>query len=72
MKIIYVNYSAKICMPLPREERMRKVLEILQQNSRTHILDISRELNIPKSTVFDDLQRIKDEYDFTIQKKVPK
>ncbi|MBI4148502.1 winged helix-turn-helix transcriptional regulator [Candidatus Woesearchaeota archaeon] len=55
---------------LHRDERMKKVLEVLQQNARTHILDIARQLNIPKSTVFDDIQRIKEEYDFTIQKKI--
>ncbi len=54
---------------LSKEERMQRVLSVLQQNARAHILDIARELNIPKSTVFDDLQRIKQEYEFTVQKK---
>lgn len=63
------KFTKKITMALQRSERIQKVIELLQQNSRTHILDIARTLNIPKSTVFDDIQRIKNEYDFTIQKK---
>lgn len=67
------NYKMSPVSSVPmlhRDERMKKVLEVLQQNARTHILDIARQLNIPKSTVFDDIQRIKEEYDFTIQKKI--
>ena len=52
-----------------KRERMRKIIQILAEDSRLHILDISRQLDIPKSTIFDYLKEIKNKYQFTIVEK---
>ena len=45
------------------------VIDYLKSNSRAPIMQIARDLCIPKSTVFDYLKEIKEKYKFTISEK---
>ena len=49
-----------------RIERFWKVASLLQENSRMSLTDISRELKIPISTVFDIFEELKKVFIFTI------
>ena len=54
---------------MKKHEKMRMVIELLHKDGRTPITHIAKELNIPKSTVFDYMQEIKHDWSFTIVKK---
>ena len=53
-----------------KEERMLQIVELLAKDSRVQLTEISRSLGIPTSTVFDYMKEIKQEYDFTLTKKL--
>ncbi len=52
-----------------KEVRTKQILGYLNTNGRAKIMDISRSLEIPKSTVSDYIKDIERKYDFVIIKK---
>ena len=65
----YQPYRESSRMPSRRDLRMRKIVEILQNDSRAQLTDISKALGIPTSTVFDYMKDIRREFEFTIVRK---
>jgi len=53
-----------------KSERVEQILTLLQNDARVQLTTISKELGIPTSTVFDYMKEIKQDYHFTIQKKI--
>ena len=49
-----------------RVERFWQVVSILQENSRKSLVEMSRELRIPVSTLFDTLKEVEKIFHFTI------
>jgi hypothetical protein len=49
-----------------KAERFWKIASLLQENSRMSLTDISKELKIPISTVFDTFEELKKTFLFTI------
>ena len=49
-----------------RVERFWKVVSLLQENSRMTLVEMSKELQIPVSTVFDTLKEVEKIFRFTI------
>lgn len=52
-----------------KEVRIRQILEYLNTNGRARVMDISRDLDIPKSTVSDYMDEIQSRYEFVLIKK---
>ena len=44
------------------QQRINKEMRILADNPFITLKELAKEMKIPKSTVFDDLQKIKDRY----------
>ena len=49
-----------------RVERFWKVVSLLQENSRMSLVEMSRKLKIPVSTLFDTLKEVEKSFHFTI------
>jgi hypothetical protein len=49
-----------------RVERFWRVVSLLQENSRKSLVEMSRELKIPVSTLFDTLKEVEKIFHFTI------
>ena len=49
-----------------RAERFWQVVSLLQENSRMSIVEMSRKLKLPVSTLFDTLKEVEKNFDFTI------
>ena len=49
-----------------RVERFWQVVSLLQENSRMSIMEMSRKLKIPVSTLFDTLKEVEKVFHFTI------
>jgi len=49
-----------------RAERFWQVVSLLQENSRMTLMEMSRKLKIPASTVFDTLKAVEKHFQFTI------
>jgi len=49
-----------------RVERFWKVVSLLQENSRMTLVEMSKRLQIPVSTVFDTLKAVEKHFQFTI------
>lgn len=52
-----------------KQARMQEIIDLLTRDGRAQLTEISRELGIPTSTVFDYMKEIKKDYDFTIVRK---
>lgn len=52
-----------------KEVRLKKILEYLDTNGRAKVMDMARDLDIPKSTVSDYIKHIERRYDFVMIKK---
>jgi AcrR family transcriptional regulator len=42
------------------------IVELLKQDSRTSILEMSRQIGVPKSTVYDYYRKLRERYWFTV------
>ena len=49
-----------------RMERFWKVVSLLQENSRMRLMEMSKKLKIPVSTLFDTLKEVEKTFKFTI------
>jgi hypothetical protein len=49
-----------------RVERFWKIVSLLQENSRMSLMEMSRQLKIPVSTLFDTLKEVEKSFHFTI------
>ena len=49
-----------------RAERFWQVVSLLQENSRMTLVEMSRKLKVPVSTVFDTLKAVEKHFQFTI------
>ena len=49
-----------------RAERFWQVVSLLQENSRMTLMEMSRKLKVPVSTVFDTLKAVEKHFQFTI------
>ena len=58
-------------MPKRKDIRLKRMVELLEKDSRVQLTEISKELGIPTSTVFDYMKQIKREFEFTIVPKGP-
>ena len=54
-----------------RVERFWQVVSLLQEDSRMSIMEMSRKLKVPVSTLFDTLQEVEKVFHFTIVLKKP-
>lgn len=52
-----------------KRDRINKIIEYLYRDGRAPIIQIARDLNIPKSTVFDYIRELKNKFVFTIIEK---
>ncbi len=52
-----------------KEVRIKQILEYLSTNGRAKVMKISRDLDIPKSTVSDYMDEIENRYEFVLIKK---
>ena len=46
------------------------IVELLKQNSRISILEMSRQIGVPKSTVYDHYKKLREKYWFTVVERV--
>ena len=49
-----------------RMERFWKVVSLLQENSRTSLMEMSKKLKVPVSTLYDTLKEVEKIFKFTI------
>jgi len=54
---------------MKKKERIGRIVNYLYWNGQRSITQISRDLNIPKSTVFDYMQEIGQKYDFVMVRR---
>jgi len=52
-----------------KQVRIQQIVDLLSKDSRVQLTEISRELGIPTSTVFDYMKEIRQGYEFTVAKK---
>lgn len=54
---------------MKKKERITRIVNYLYWNGQRSITQISRDLDIPKSTVFDYMKEIDKRYDFVMVRK---